>query len=291
MKKPFIFLCLIVLLATGAFCTSAAPLPRLGPADVSGVIDDVQWIPETTVKGIPGMSGSAGRNRAFSPHFKVKLADFSGVDATTAVAMTRYVDWNASKSVGRQCEPPFVVLKIDYPDKNYLRKGMKIKVLAYTVGGDEGGTWASFKGIEFLNRTTASDDHIRRYLENALVSPGFGGKMFCTYELYGKEPQGNRQHLYLWAFCMEYYVKQGMLREGSGVSLPVVLVTIPSCHGDLIETHFKPLDGEDYGNSIRALFPPKYLPAIFAPGDAYNRRSDTLQKKARQNASIYYHLK
>ena len=268
----------------------AAPLPRLGPADISGTVSDVCWIPETTAKGITGMSGSAGRDRAFSPHFKVKLTDFSGVDAATAVAMTRYVDWNALKKDRDKPKPPFILLKIDYPDKDYLREGMQIKVLAYTVGGDEGGTWSSFSGIQFYDHTPGGD-HMRRYLENTLESPGFGGKMFCTYEFYGKEPQGNKQHLYLWAFCMEYYVKQGVLREGTGISLPVVLVTVPSCHGDLIETHFKPLDGEDYGNSIRSLFPPKYLPAIFAPGDAYNRRADTLQKKARQNAGIYYHLK
>jgi len=146
----------------------AAPLPRLGPADIIGTVSDVHWIPETTVKGIPGRSGSAGRDRALAPHFKVKLKDFSGVDVQTAVAMTRYVDWNAIKNDGSQTKPPFVLLKIDYPDKNYLWKGMKIKVLAYTVGGDEGGTWASYKGIVFLNPPTGND-HIRRYLENSLV--------------------------------------------------------------------------------------------------------------------------
>lgn len=290
MKISFLFLCLIVLFSAGAFRTSAAPLPRLGPVDISGVIDDVSWIPETTVLGKPGMSGSAGRDRAFSPHFRVKLTDFSGVDASTAIAMTRYLDWNAYNNDGSPSKPTFVLLKIDYPDKNYLKKGMKIKVLAYTIGGDEGGTWASFGGIEFLNQTT-DDNYIRRYLENSLESPGFGGKMFCTYELYGKEPQGDKQQLYLWAFCMEYYIEGGVLQEGTGVSMPVVLVSVPSCHSDLIETHFKPADGEDYGNSIRRLFPQKYLPAIFAPGDAYNRRADTLQQKARENARIYYHLK
>lgn len=289
MKISFLLLCVIVLLTVGPLNVSAAPLPRLGPADISGVIDDVRWIPETTVKGIPGLSGSAGRDRAFAPHFLVRLTDFSGVDAATAVAMTRYVDWNALKNLGNKQKTAFVLLKLDYPDKNYLKQGMKIRVLAYIVGGDEGGTWASFSKIEVLSEPE-SKDFLRRYLENTLESPGFGGKMFCKYELYGKEPKGKRQFFYLWAFCMEYYVKQGHLQEGTGVSMPVVLVAIPSCHGDLIETHFQPVDGEDYGNSIRTLFPKAYHPAIFAEGDAYNRRADTLQKKARQSARIYYHL-
>jgi len=290
MKKVLFLLLVFSIFHRFGNDTLAAPLPRLGPVDVCGVIDDVQWIPETTVKGVPGMSGSAGRDRAFSPYFKVKLKDFSGVDASIAVAMTRYVDWNAFKNVGGQAKPPFVLLKIDYPDKNYLWKGMKIKVLAYIVGGDEGGTWASYRKIEVIVEPQ-SEDFLQRYLENNLESPGFGGKMFCTYELYGKEPKGKRQELYLWAYCMEYYVKQGLLREGTGVSMPVVLVSIPSCHGDLIETHYRPVDGDDYGNSIRKLFPQKFLPAIFAAGDAYNRRAETLQQKARQNAGIYYHLK
>lgn len=288
MKIPFLLLCIIVLLAASWTNVSAAPLPRLGPVDINGVIADVRWIPETTGKGIPGMSGSAGRDRAFAPHFRVKLTNFSGVDAETAVAMTRYVDWNALKNTGNKQKPAFVLLKLDYPDKNYLKQGMKIRVLAYIVGGDEGGTWASYTKIEVMAEPQ-SEDFLQRYLENTLESPGFGGQMFCTYELYGKEPKCKRQFFYLWAFCMEYYVKQGLLCEGAGVSMPVVLVAIHSCHGDLIETHFQPVDGEDYGNSIRTLFPKAYHPAIFAKGDAYNRRADTLQKKARQNARIYYH--
>jgi hypothetical protein len=287
-KVCAIFIAVMVLFAWG-FYAAAAPLPRLGPVDISGVIDDVRWVPETTVKGIPGMSGSAGRDRAFAPHFRVKLTDFSGVDAATAIAMTRYLDWSALKNDGRKQKPPFVLLKIDYPDKNYLKKGMTIKVFAYTVGGDEGGTWASYKKVEVIDEPPG-EDFLQRYLENTLESPGFGGKMFCTYELYGKEPKGQRQLFYLWAFCMEYYVKQGFLQEGAGVSMPVALVSLPSRHGDLIETHFQPVDGEDYGNSIRAIFPPKYHKAIFAEGGDFNRRAETLQRAARQNARIYYNV-
>lgn len=289
--KKFCFILIVVMVLLGwRFYAAAAPLHRLGPVDISGIIDEVRWVPETTVRGIPGMSGSAGRDRAFAPHFLVKLNGFSGVDTDTAIAMTRYIDWNAFKNQEKKKKPPFVLLKIDYPDKNFLKKGMKIKAHAYVVGGDEAGTWASFKQIEILNNASG-DDYIRRYLEMSLESPGFGGKMFCAYELYGKEPKGDKQQIYLWAFCMEYYVKQGLLREGTGVSLPVVLVSIASCHGDLIETHFQPVDGEDYGNSIRTIFPLKYHKSIFAEGDNYNRRVETLQKKARQNARAYYHVK
>ena len=217
------------------------------------------------------------------------MTDFTGVDPETAIVMTRYLDWYALKDGGRKAKPPFILLKLNHPDKNYLEKGMKIKVIAYTVGGDEGGTWTHFQKIVILNKNPG-EDYIQRYLETSLESPGFGGKMFCTYELYGKEAKEDRQQLYLWAFCMEYYVKQGILQEGTGVSVPVVLVSVPSGHGEMIETHFQPVDGEDYGNSIRKIFPPKYHKAIFAEGGDYNRRAQALQRAAREKARIYNHV-
>lgn len=44
--------------------------------------------------------------------------------------------------------PPFIILQIAHSDRNHLKKGMKIRVSGYTVRGDEGGTWTSYKKIE-----------------------------------------------------------------------------------------------------------------------------------------------
>ena len=38
-------------------------------------------------------------------------------------------------------------MKINYKKPNYLKKGMKIKVIGYTVRGDEGGTYTYYDNI------------------------------------------------------------------------------------------------------------------------------------------------
>jgi hypothetical protein len=92
---------LIVLLMLGGFVIlsglpgHAAPIRPIGPVDVTGTISEVQWVPEKTVKGIPRMSGSAGRDRVMSPYFLVRLVDYEGVAPEMAVTMTRYLDWSA----------------------------------------------------------------------------------------------------------------------------------------------------------------------------------------------------
>ena len=150
MKKPFSFLimCGFVLLVWGlVFC---APIPPIGPLDITGVIEEVRWFPEMAVKGIPRMSGSAGKNRVMSPHFLIRLVDYKGVAPETAVRMTRYLDWSAFQNQEITDLPPFILLKIDYSDRNYLKKAMRIKVSGYKIAGDEGGAWATFTGIEIL---------------------------------------------------------------------------------------------------------------------------------------------
>ena len=130
--------------------TFAAPIRPVGPVDVTGTISEVQWVPEKTVKGIPRMTGSAAKDRVVSPHFLVRLVDYEGVSAEAAVTMTRYLVWPAFQNQDVKGRPSFILLKIDYGHPTYLKKGMRIKVLGYTVAGDEGGTWTSFTGIEII---------------------------------------------------------------------------------------------------------------------------------------------
>ena len=109
-----------------------APIRPFGPVDVAGVIGDLHWYPEKKEKAIRGMSGSAGVDRTMPAHFLLTLRVVEGVDSQTAVAMTRYFDSLAFKSEEKNFMPTFVVLKINHSDKNYLKKGMKIKVFADT---------------------------------------------------------------------------------------------------------------------------------------------------------------
>ena len=130
--------------------TSASPIRPVGPIDVTGRVSEITWVPEQKIKGRPGMSGSLGHDRINPAHFLVHLTDYDGVTVETAVMMTRYLDQAAFKSKGPKDRPSFILLKINHKDQNYLKKGLKIRVVGYTVRGDEGGTWTSYKAVEIL---------------------------------------------------------------------------------------------------------------------------------------------
>lgn len=150
LKKYHLSLFILIFILIAVCHGIASPIRPLGPVDVSGTVGDLKWVPEKTVKAMRGMSGSAGRDRTIPAHFLITLKNFEGVDHQTAVAMTRYLDWSAFKDQGRDVRPPFILLKINHTDQNYLRKGMKIKVSGYTVRGDEGGTWTYFTRIDII---------------------------------------------------------------------------------------------------------------------------------------------
>jgi len=278
------FLCIIT------FNAMAAPIRPIGPVDVSGTVSELQWVPEEKLKGIPGMSGSAGHDRVIPEHFLVTLIDYDGVTAETARMMTWYLDWTALKGEEQKSKPSFILLRINYSDRNYLKKGRKIKVSGYTVRGDEGGTWTSYRTIDILSQPSMEWE-IQNYLENHIEFPGFGGKMFCAYKLFGIETKASEDHIYLWSLCMEYYVKDSALLKGTGVSMPVALISVRLPQGNKIVEHKKPVDGEGYGDSIRQIFPRKYHKAIFAEGEEYNRRAENLMEGVEEQAKKYYSLK
>jgi hypothetical protein len=152
MKKTTNLFLLGGLVLFGVQSAFSAPIRPVGPADISGTISEVRWVPERTVKAVPRMSGSAGKDRVVSPHFLIRLVDFEGVSPEAAITMTRYLDWSAHPDQDLKDSPPFILLKVDSSDRNYLEKGLRIKVSGYKVAGDEGGTWTSFTSIEILRR-------------------------------------------------------------------------------------------------------------------------------------------
>jgi hypothetical protein len=132
---------------------------------------------------------------------------------------------------------------------------------------------------------------IHDYLQNNIISPHFGGKVFCSYELFGNEIQNDSIYIYLWTLCMGYYIENGNLKKGPGVSMPVALIALPSQQGYEIIEHKRPMAGEDYGESIREIFPRKYHKNIFPETKEYNRRANNLMKDTERQAKIYYKLK
>ena len=278
-------LCIFLVASSGL----AAPIRPFGPVDVNGIIGDLHWYPKKKEKAIRGMSGSAGVDRVMPAHFFITLRVVEGVDPQNAVAMTRYFDSEAFKYEDKNSMPTFVVMKINHNDKNFLKKGMKIKVFGYTIRGDEGGTWTYYSKIDIVDKPSQADT-IQRYLEASIESPNSGGKMFCAYELLGKDTSQRTQYIYVWASCMEYSVKNGKLSQGVGISVPISLMAEETPSGSIMKGHRKPVDGEGYGASIRKIFPPQYHNAIFAQGKEYNRRAEILQKDTEGQARAYYKL-
>lgn len=149
MKKVFLsilfFLFCIVL--NNAY---GVPLPPVDKYDITGTISEVNWYPKKFIKGIPGMSGSAGQDRIMPAHYIIKLVNYEGIGSEDALRITRYIKWDAFND-NENKKSPFILLKLNHKNRYYLKKGMKIKVIGYTIRGDEGGTYSYYEGIEILN--------------------------------------------------------------------------------------------------------------------------------------------
>lgn len=125
----------------------SVPLPPADKYDITGIIHEINWYPKKFIRGIPGMSGSAGKDRIMPAHYIIKLINYEGINHDDAIRITKYIKWDA---YNEHDQPPFIILKINHRDKNYLKKGMKIKVKGYTVRGDEGGTYTYYENIKIL---------------------------------------------------------------------------------------------------------------------------------------------
>ncbi len=69
----------IFVVAVGAGCfiqsSSASPILSMLAMTIEGRIQEISWHPEKHIKGIPGMSGSAGVDRTEPAHYQVSLID------------------------------------------------------------------------------------------------------------------------------------------------------------------------------------------------------------------------
>lgn len=116
------------------------------------------------------------------------------------------------------------------------------------------------------------------YLETHVGKTNFGGKMFCAFA-YIPEEQSDDAYAsskYWWVECQEYYLVTGELREGTGVSLPVV-VTVDSSNKNIIKLD-QPGDA-NYVAEVKRLFPEqiakkilhtyRFTPNIRSEAEAY----------------------
>ncbi|MDK2984515.1 MAG: hypothetical protein PWQ96_157 [Clostridia bacterium] len=104
------------------------------------------------------------------------------------------------------------------------------------------------------------DETITTYLDEHLLAPNFGGKVFTAHKILGD----NSDEIYVWAYAMEFYKQNKSLRKGTGQSGPVVL-NIEAQNGQRVKiaSHKQPRDGSLYIQDIKNMFPKKVQDAIF----------------------------
>lgn len=146
------------------------------------------------------------------------------------------------------------------------------------------------------NSISASKDisqveNIEDYLVTNIGISAFDGKVFCAYEPLNAE-QGAESKIYLWALCQEYYLEQGSLTPGSGVSLPVALQIQEKNGRYEVIDHLVPRDGTYYGPDVQATFPQSTWSQIMPQNDdeinQYNYRANELEKDTEMQARAYY---
>lgn len=142
-----------IVVTGGATAIVAAPLPPMQPVTIEGSISQVQWTPETKIKGRPGFSGSLGIDRSVPAHFRVTLVDFRGLETALAWRINGIMsDSSSNPNADRRHSPPHLILQLNDKDPQTLKPGMRIRVSDYVVSGDEGGTWTRFTKLEVLSR-------------------------------------------------------------------------------------------------------------------------------------------
>ncbi|MCX6865552.1 MAG: hypothetical protein NTV46_04925 [Verrucomicrobia bacterium] len=135
---------------------SSAPLPPLGKIDVTGTIEEARWVPMASLKGRKGFSGSLGQDRVIPAHFTVTLRDYAGPKARQAWMMNGYMGVKTTGTEDRDKPPATLMVWVNSEDREYLKAGMKIRLVGYTVTGDEGGTWTSCERVVFINHKPVS---------------------------------------------------------------------------------------------------------------------------------------
>ncbi len=153
MKREYLLLMFGIMIMSGNTSAFSAPLPPMDPVTIEGTISQVQWSPETKVKGRPGFSGSLGVDRTVPAHFRIKLVEFSGVDKALAWRINGIMsDPSSNPNADRRQLPPHLILQLNDDDPHALKPGMRIRVRDYVVSGDEGGTWTRFTKREVVSK-------------------------------------------------------------------------------------------------------------------------------------------
>ncbi|MEI6765934.1 MAG: hypothetical protein WCM76_09855 [Bacteroidota bacterium] len=100
---------------------------------------------------------------------------------------------------------------------------------------------------------------IQNYLDNKLVKPEFGGKVFSAHKVFHTDAGT----ICIWAYMQEYYKKDDKLESGAGWSVPLLLYVDMTSGKLRILGHIAPGDGDNYTTDVKRLFPKSIQKEIF----------------------------
>lgn len=121
------------------------PTPPMDPADITGTIVEAKWFPERKHQSV---LGGGGRSWIVPAHFYLKLQPF---ESGPTEIEGRTIDRDTSQWWGKHSRDGSIHLSLDHFDKDYLKKGMKIKVTGYWRRGDERHESTGYTKIEILS--------------------------------------------------------------------------------------------------------------------------------------------
>ena len=132
---------------------------------------------------------------------------------------------------------------------------------------------------------------IHDYLKNSLTVSAFGDEVFCSFEVLGHDETKSKLNLYLWTLCSELYVADGEIKEGGGVSEPLILVLERTDKEYTVTKHIEPERGITYAQSAQNIFPEEYhskvLPDKVTPQE-FNERTKTLSYWVKEQGKDFY---
>ena len=140
-----------IALALG-WCTEpafAAPLPPFAPVDVCGKVRSARWLPPLTLAPVPGMSGSAGRERNWPGRIAVVLGETRGITRHQKAQINALLT-TSGDGHGIDLLPGQLLLVLATDNAVLLKRADRICVTGFVVRGDEGGTWTRFGSLRIL---------------------------------------------------------------------------------------------------------------------------------------------
>jgi hypothetical protein len=125
-------------LAIFTLSMSGAQMAPMATMTIEGKVKEIVWHKDRELKGLPGLSGSAGQDRTVPAHYQVKLEE-----TTVEANGEGFVPFEAGKPIE---------VKLDHAkDDGHLKKGMKIRISGFRMNGDEGGVRMTYEKIEILS--------------------------------------------------------------------------------------------------------------------------------------------